>query len=118
VPGTVRGLELAHKEYGRKPWAELLRPAIEFATQGFELSYSTAKSICGSSGLLERFPDSKRIFLRLSGLKSSGCPEPGEKLVQPELARTLERIARTARRSSTPEKPRTGWPRKCRPTAG
>ena len=93
VPGTVRGLELAHKKYGRKPWAELLQPAIEFAAQGFELSYATAKSICGSSGLLERFPDSKRIFLRLNGLKASGCPEPGEKLVQPELARTLERIA-------------------------
>jgi len=97
VPGTVRGLELAHKKYGRKPWVELLQPAIEFAAQGFELSYATAKSICGSSGLLERFPDSKRIFLRLNGLKASGCPEPGEKLVQPELARTLERIAHNGR---------------------
>ena len=92
VPGTVRGLELAHKKYGRKPWAELVQPAIDIAAQGFELSYAAAKSICGASELLERFPDSKRIFLRLNGLKASGCPEPGEKLVQPELARTLERV--------------------------
>jgi gamma-glutamyltranspeptidase/glutathione hydrolase len=31
VPGTVRGLELAHQKYGRKPWAELLDPAIQLA---------------------------------------------------------------------------------------
>lgn len=89
VPGTVRGLELAHKKYGRKPWAELVRPAVDFAANGFELSYSQAKSICGDSRLLEQFPDSKRIFL-----KPGGCREAGEKLVQPELAQTLRRIAR------------------------
>jgi gamma-glutamyltranspeptidase/glutathione hydrolase len=87
-------LELAHRKYGRKPWAELVQPAIDLAAKGFELSYTTAKSICGSSELLERFPDSQRIFLRLNGRKAGGCPEPGEKLVQLELAATLERIAR------------------------
>jgi gamma-glutamyltranspeptidase/glutathione hydrolase len=94
VPGTVRGLEMAHQKYGHKPWAELVQPAIDLAAQGFELSYSAAKSLCDASPLLERFPDSKRIFLRLNGRKASGCPEPGDKLVQPELAGTLARIAR------------------------
>ncbi len=94
VPGTVRGLELAHQKYGRKPWAELVQPGIELAAKGFELSYPAAMSICVASPLLERFPDSQRIFLRLNGRKASGCPEPGDKLVQPELAATLERIAR------------------------
>jgi gamma-glutamyltranspeptidase/glutathione hydrolase len=89
VPGTVRGLELAHRKYGRKPWAELVQPAVDFAANGFELSYSQAKSICGAARLLEQFPESKRIFL-----KPNGCPEAGEKLVQPELADTLRRIAR------------------------
>jgi gamma-glutamyltranspeptidase / glutathione hydrolase len=89
VPGTVRGLELAHKKYGRKPWAELVQPAVDFAANGFELSYAEAKSICGTAKLLGQFPDSKRIFL-----KPEGCREAGEKLVQPELAQTLRRIAR------------------------
>ena len=89
VPGTVRGLELAHNKYGRKPWAELVQPAVDFAANGFELSYAQAKSICVDASLLGQFPESKRIFL-----KRKGCPEPGEKLIQPELAQTLGRIAR------------------------
>jgi gamma-glutamyltranspeptidase/glutathione hydrolase len=89
VPGTVRGLELSHKKYGRKPWAELVQPAVDFAANGFELSYAQAKSICGAARLLEQFPESKRILL-----KPGGCLEAGERLVQPELADTLRRIAR------------------------
>ncbi len=72
VPGTVRGLELAHKKYGRKPWAQLVQPAIDFAANGFELSYSQAKSICGAAKLLEQFPDSKRILLNAEWLPGSG----------------------------------------------
>ena len=34
VPGTVRGLEYANKKYGKKPWAELVHPAVELASQG------------------------------------------------------------------------------------
>src|ERR1700728_3032189 len=39
VPGTVRGLELAHRKYGRKPWAELVDPAIQLASEGYSVSY-------------------------------------------------------------------------------
>lgn len=88
VPGTVRGLELAHKKYGHMPWSKLVQPAVDLAANGFELSYPHAKSICGAAKLLEQFPESKRIFL-----KQNGCREPGERLVQPELAQTLRRIA-------------------------
>jgi len=83
VPGTVRGLELAHKKYGRKPWAELLNPAIELATEGYSVSYSMDSSLGSHASLLARFPDSKRIFLNAHF---------GDKLVQPELAATLKRI--------------------------
>ncbi len=86
VPGTVRGLELAHKKYGRKPWADLLAPAVELAGKGFPVSWSLSESL-RSSPVLAKFDESKRIFLR------NGRPyEPGEVFVQPELAATLNRI--------------------------
>ncbi len=88
VPGTVRGLEEAHKKYGRKPWAELLAPAIRLARDGFPLSYAAASSLKSSAKLLARFPESKRIFLN-----NGKFFEPGDRLAQPELAATLERIA-------------------------
>jgi gamma-glutamyltranspeptidase / glutathione hydrolase len=85
VPGTVRGLELAHQKYGRKPWAELLDPAIKLASDGFPVSYSFDASLHNEaeSRLLSQFPESKRIFL---------SAHYGDKFVQPELAATLKRI--------------------------
>jgi gamma-glutamyltranspeptidase/glutathione hydrolase len=85
VPGTVRGLELAHQKYGRKPWAELVDPALRLATVGFPVSYSFAKSLHSESEmkLLSQFPESKRIFL---------SAHYGDKFVQPDLAATLKRI--------------------------
>jgi len=87
VPGTVRGFEYASKKYGKKPWADLLAPALELAAQGFPVSYGLALSLRGTADLLGSFPESKRIFLR-----DGQFYEAGETLVQPELARTLERI--------------------------
>jgi gamma-glutamyltranspeptidase/glutathione hydrolase len=86
VPGTVRGLELAHKKYGRKPWAELLNPAVQLASEGFPVSYSLDASLRNEENakLLSRFPESKRVFL--------DAAHYGEKFVQPELAATLQRI--------------------------
>jgi gamma-glutamyltranspeptidase/glutathione hydrolase len=88
VPGTVRGLELAHKRYGRKSWAELLAPAIRLAREGFPVSWHLADSLRTARNLAE-FPESRRIFQR-----DGNYYEPGEPLVQPELGATLERIAR------------------------
>ena len=89
VPGTVRGLELALKKYGTKSWSELLQPAIHLASSGFAISYSQMRSFHYAADLLSQFPDSKRIFL-----KDGGFYDWNENLQQPELARTLERIAR------------------------
>jgi gamma-glutamyltranspeptidase/glutathione hydrolase len=87
VPGTVKGLEAAWKKYGHAQWAELLAPAAELASRGFTVSHGLAESLRGSRELLERFPESKRIFLRAGSYYSDG-----DKLIQPELARTLARI--------------------------
>jgi gamma-glutamyltranspeptidase / glutathione hydrolase len=88
VPGTVRGLEYASRKYGRKKWAELVRPAVDLAAKGFPLSYQQAQSLRNTKELAQ-FPESKRIFL-----KDGKFHEAGDTLRQPELARTLERIAR------------------------
>jgi gamma-glutamyltranspeptidase/glutathione hydrolase len=87
VPGTVRGLEFAHRKYGKKKWAELVAPAKDLAAKGFPVSFGLAGAIRAKRDLLGRFPDSKRIFLR-----DGRFHEPGDLLVQPDLARTLERI--------------------------
>lgn len=85
VPGTVRGLELAHKKYGSKPWKELVEPAIRLARDGFAASYGFTESLKGAKDRLAKYEASKQLFGR--------SIEVGDKFVQPDLARTLERIA-------------------------
>jgi gamma-glutamyltranspeptidase / glutathione hydrolase len=89
VPGTVRGFELAHKRYGHKPWAELLQPAVDLAAKGFEISYAQMDSWKHYSSQLAQFAESKRIFL-----KNGTYYDWHETFRQPELACTLNRIAR------------------------
>jgi gamma-glutamyltranspeptidase/glutathione hydrolase len=83
VPGTVAGLEFAHKKYGKKTWPELVQPAVTLAEQGFPVSYSLSHSLGEDSDLLSQFPESKRVFLSASY---------GDTLVQAELGATLKRI--------------------------
>lgn len=89
VPGTVRGLEMAHQKYGRKKWAELVEPAVRMAADGFPVSYGLARSLRSpdASARLGGFPESKRIFLN-----GGKFYDAGDRLVQPELARVLRRI--------------------------
>src|SRR6266704_1611965 len=89
VPGTVRGLELAQKKYGRQSWAELLQPSIELASKGFPVSHWMMQSLRDSAESLSQFPDSKLIFL-----KGGSFYDWNELLRQTDLAHTLERIAR------------------------
>ncbi|MCW5983148.1 MAG: gamma-glutamyltransferase [Bryobacteraceae bacterium] len=89
VPGSVRGLEHAHRKFGRKPWTELLTPAIRLARQGFPVSYALADSL-RTSARLAKFSESRRIFL-----KNGEYFSPGETIVQADLAGTLERIAKS-----------------------
>jgi len=89
VPGTVRGLQLAHSKFGRAKWADDVAPAIDLASKGFEISYSLAESLRGSRNL-SQFPESKRIFQ-----KDGAFYQAGDRLIQPGLANTLRRIAAT-----------------------
>jgi len=89
VPGTVRGLELASQKFGKLPWEQVVRPAAELASKGYSLSYSQANSLRGNARGMDRFADSKRVFLR-----DGRFYEPGEIFVQSDLGNTLDRIAR------------------------
>lgn len=102
VPGTVRGLELAHKKYGRQNWQKVMQPAVDLAAKGFRVSHALSQglkaagraqtnnqggSVLTAGGILSRFAESRRIFTR-----DGRFFEPGESLRQPELAATLQRI--------------------------
>lgn len=88
VPGTVAGLFLAHKEQGSKPWKELVQPAIALARDGFEVSHGLARSLAGVLDQFKKYPAS------LAQFSKNGQPyQAGDILKQPDLAKTLTRIA-------------------------
>jgi gamma-glutamyltranspeptidase/glutathione hydrolase len=87
VPGTVAGLIYAEKTYGRLTLARVMAPAIRLASQGYILSEEEARNLAAAKNLA-MFPDSRRIFQR-----DGNFLKPGDRFTQPELARTLQRIA-------------------------
>jgi gamma-glutamyltranspeptidase / glutathione hydrolase len=88
VPGTVAGLHLAWKEHGKLPWKRLVEPAIALARDGFVVTDGLARSLAGVLPEMRPYPASVAAFTR------SGQPyEMGDVLRQPDLARTLQRIA-------------------------
>ncbi len=89
VPGTVRGLALAHERYGSLPWNELVGPAIALAENGITVSGDMATSLAARRERLAAWPETARIFLTEDGSPLSA----GERLVQPDLAWSLGQIA-------------------------
>jgi gamma-glutamyltranspeptidase / glutathione hydrolase len=103
VPGTVRGLGLAHARWGKTPWADLVRPAAKLARDGFSISAELAGSLnsqlkkreptkAGARddyGHLADFPESVSAFAR----PDKSPWKAGDRLIQRDLSATLERIA-------------------------
>ena len=89
VPGTVAGLALAAREFGSKPLADLVKPAIDLARQGITVTPDLARSLSRRKKRLTRNPASKAIFFKPDG----SAYVPGDVLVQADLARSLELIA-------------------------
>ena len=88
VPGTVAGLHLAWQKLGSKPWKDLVAPAVKLARDGFEISDGLARSLERTLDNFKKYPAS------LAQFSKNGVPyQAGEILKQPDLARTLERIA-------------------------
>ena len=88
VPGTVAGLHLAWKEHGKLPWRRVVEPAIALAKDGFVVSDGFARS------LREALPEFRKYPASLAQFSKGGTPyEAGDVFKQPDLARSLERIA-------------------------
>jgi gamma-glutamyltranspeptidase/glutathione hydrolase len=92
VPGTVAGLTLAENKYGsgRFTLAQLIAPAIRMAREGFTFEDDKAESLPNERARLVRFPSTVKIFFKADGSPVSS----GDRLVQGDLAETLEAIAR------------------------
>ncbi|MGH6895905.1 MAG: gamma-glutamyltransferase [Geminicoccaceae bacterium] len=89
VPGTVAGMALALERYGTISLAEALEPASELAEQGIVVTPDLADSLTDAKERLQQWPSSAKIFY-----KEDGAPyEPGEILVQSDLAASLRLLA-------------------------
>ncbi|MFV0279870.1 MAG: gamma-glutamyltransferase [Rhodoblastus sp.] len=93
VPGTVAGLALAHEKWGSGKFslAQLLAPAIRLAREGIIVEHDLADSLPQAARRLWRWPSSRPIFFKADG----NVLGLGDKLVQADLAATLEKIANT-----------------------
>lgn len=92
VPGFMAGVQAAHDRFGRLPWQEVFRPAIDLAENGFPLSERRLGYIRDHWDVLGVLPEARRVFLkRRYGLFRSY--QAGDLFVQPELAHTLRQVA-------------------------
>jgi gamma-glutamyltranspeptidase/glutathione hydrolase len=89
TPGTVRGLALAHRRFGKLPWAELLAPAIRLAEDGFAIDAALASSLNRVLARSADFAELRRVY----GKGSEDRWRAGDHLTQKELAKTLRPIA-------------------------
>jgi gamma-glutamyltranspeptidase/glutathione hydrolase len=89
VPGTPAGLDLAFQKYGSKKitWKELVEPSRLLAQNGYVLTHRLAELFKSYKSTLEKYEDSKRIFLN-----NGKMFQEGDTLKQPELAATLARM--------------------------
>ena len=87
VPGSVAGMVYAEQKYGKLTLKQVMAPAIRLAREGYALSWGEARDLRDDE-YLGKFAESRRIFQR-----DGNYYQPGDIFRQPDLARTLERIA-------------------------
>jgi gamma-glutamyltranspeptidase/glutathione hydrolase len=90
VPGTVAGLALAHRKFGKFPWKDLVLPAVRLAEEGFVIDAGLARSLNSGLRRSEGFPELRRVLGKEGG-KSEW--QAGDRLVQKDLAGTLRLLA-------------------------
>lgn len=89
VPGTVRGMALAHQKFGKLTWKDLVLPAVKLADDGFAIDDSLASSLNWIVGSSDDFPELQRVL----GKNGKAGWRTGDRLVQKDLAWSLKLIA-------------------------
>ncbi|MEL6676755.1 MAG: gamma-glutamyltransferase [Bacteroidota bacterium] len=90
IPGTVAGLALALEKYGTMSLKEVLKPSIELAGKGFEVTYDLSRVLKALEKRIRKWPASEAIFYK----GPEGFYEGGDVLIQKDLAWSLEQIAK------------------------
>ncbi|QQO73339.1 gamma-glutamyltransferase [Morganella morganii] len=90
VPGTVKGLDYALEKYGTMKREQVMAPAIKLARDGFILTRADTDVLDTTTERFKQDPEAARIFLKPDG----SAFQPGDRLIQTDLANTLERIAK------------------------
>lgn len=89
VPGTVLGMDSAQKKYGKLTRQQVMAPAIKLAQEGFVLTRADTDILDTTVKRFRQDPESARIFLR----KDGEALQPGDRLIQTDLAETLTAIS-------------------------
>ncbi len=101
VPGTVRGLAMAHARFGKLPWRDLVQPSADLARNGFKVSASLANGLNREvAGPMKAFPGSVAAYGRPDGKPWT----VGDTIILGDLAKTLGAIA-----TGGPDAFYTGW---------
>jgi len=100
VPGAIDGWRLAHERFGRFDWSKLFDAAIAYARDGMAVSRSLADWLAQDEPILATYPATAAIFL-----PNNRVPRDGQRLVQGDLARSLQEIANLGARKSFYEGP-------------
>lgn len=90
VPGFLAGIEAAHERFGKRPFSEIISPAIRCAEDGVALPAGFVGMIASREAVLSRLPATRRVFFKKDGSRY----QPGERLIQSDLARTLRAISK------------------------
>jgi oxamate amidohydrolase len=94
VPGAIDGWRLAHERFGRLEWSKLFDAAIGYARDGMAVGRSLADWLAQDEPILATYPQTAAIFL-----PNKRVPRDGQRLVQADLAGSLQHIANQGPRS-------------------
>ncbi len=89
VPGNIRLMEMAHRRWGKLPWARLFDPAIRLAEQGYAVTVPTAAMLKALAPIWKDFPAARDIYWENGAPKAAGAT-----VKNPQLAAMLRRIAK------------------------